>query len=423
MPDVVPRHLNVRENVAAIPKRTYATHSVDRYPAKMVPHLARFAIDGCTKKGDVILDPFCGCGTVPIESIITGRASVGVDVNPVAVFLARAKTAFYDPKILEAHCSHVIHEATLFAKAEMRTPLWLNYWFSPVTLSKLWALREAIYAMRNQMGRNYFEVLRGCLVVTVRRCSRADPRSPKPFISCRAREIRVGRHFDPFVELTRTVHRFVRAGKGLRGLVSGAPQSCKLNIADSRNASNVIAQHSVDAVVTSPPYLTAQDYFRSSKLELAVLGMWRDDTRSTLGPSIIGSGRGRVPVGTPNSFAKDLDGLEELRTRNARAAAVARLYIEDMSKVFGQLVRLLKPSGRCVFVVGDSTICGNRLPVHKWFIEIAMDHGFQLKDHVVDAIRDRRVPPKRLGHKGVIEQEHMLFFAVASKNALGRARR
>lgn len=42
-----------------------------------------------TKVGDIVLDPFCGSGVTPIEAIKLGRKAVGVDLDPMAIFITR----------------------------------------------------------------------------------------------------------------------------------------------------------------------------------------------------------------------------------------------------------------------------------------------------------------------------------------------
>jgi hypothetical protein len=68
------------------------THGFYRYPARFPPEFARAAISEFSRQGDVVLDPFMGGGTSAVESLALGRRYIGVDVNPVSVFVARAKT-------------------------------------------------------------------------------------------------------------------------------------------------------------------------------------------------------------------------------------------------------------------------------------------------------------------------------------------
>jgi SAM-dependent methyltransferase len=45
-----------------------------------------------------VLDPFCGRGTTLFAARLAGRQAVGVDINPVAVAIARAKTVKVSPR-------------------------------------------------------------------------------------------------------------------------------------------------------------------------------------------------------------------------------------------------------------------------------------------------------------------------------------
>lgn len=69
------------------------THSIYRYPARFSPLFARAAIETFTEPGDTILDPFMGGSTSLVEALSLGRNAIGTDLNQLAVFLARVKTA------------------------------------------------------------------------------------------------------------------------------------------------------------------------------------------------------------------------------------------------------------------------------------------------------------------------------------------
>jgi DNA modification methylase len=62
----------------------------NRHPGKMLPALARRAIESYSDPGDLILDPMCGIGTTLVEAIHTGRRAVGVELEPRWAKLARA---------------------------------------------------------------------------------------------------------------------------------------------------------------------------------------------------------------------------------------------------------------------------------------------------------------------------------------------
>ena len=42
-----------------------------------------------SKVGEIVLDPFCGSGVTPIEAIKLDRKAIGVDLNPMSIFVTR----------------------------------------------------------------------------------------------------------------------------------------------------------------------------------------------------------------------------------------------------------------------------------------------------------------------------------------------
>lgn len=68
------------------------THNFYRHPARFSPTLAATAIQCFSHPGALVLDPFMGGGTTLVEALANGRRVVGADINPLSVFVARAKT-------------------------------------------------------------------------------------------------------------------------------------------------------------------------------------------------------------------------------------------------------------------------------------------------------------------------------------------
>ncbi|MXW60483.1 MAG: site-specific DNA-methyltransferase [Acidimicrobiaceae bacterium] len=68
--------------------------------ARLGPYYAMFpisfaqdAVARFTQPGELVLDPFCGRGTVPYTAMVAGRDSLACDINPVAWVYAATKTA------------------------------------------------------------------------------------------------------------------------------------------------------------------------------------------------------------------------------------------------------------------------------------------------------------------------------------------
>ena len=68
------------------------THGLHPYPARMIPQIAERLINRYSSENEIVLDPFCGSGTVLVESKLLGRNAIGNDINPLGTLLAKVKT-------------------------------------------------------------------------------------------------------------------------------------------------------------------------------------------------------------------------------------------------------------------------------------------------------------------------------------------
>ncbi|MFX0122485.1 MAG: DNA methyltransferase [Candidatus Hodarchaeota archaeon] len=60
-----------------------------KFFARKQEDVIRKYIQTFSKKGDIICDPFCGSGVMIGEAIRLGRKAVGVDINPVSIFITK----------------------------------------------------------------------------------------------------------------------------------------------------------------------------------------------------------------------------------------------------------------------------------------------------------------------------------------------
>ena len=77
------------------------THGFYKYPARFSPAFARAAINAFTQPGDLVLDNHVGGGTTLVEALTAGRNAVGVDISPLAEFVATVKTTIHSEAELE----------------------------------------------------------------------------------------------------------------------------------------------------------------------------------------------------------------------------------------------------------------------------------------------------------------------------------
>jgi len=63
------------------------------HPARMLPALARHAIERYSQPGELVIDPLCGIGTTLVEAVHLGRDTLGVELEPRWAELAERNLA------------------------------------------------------------------------------------------------------------------------------------------------------------------------------------------------------------------------------------------------------------------------------------------------------------------------------------------
>jgi DNA modification methylase len=72
------------------PQKAQQWHfKIHPYFTKQASNVVRAYIENFSKKGDTVLDPFCGTGVTAIESLTARRKTINVDIAPLAIFLTK----------------------------------------------------------------------------------------------------------------------------------------------------------------------------------------------------------------------------------------------------------------------------------------------------------------------------------------------
>ena len=380
---------------------------IDRYPAKMISHLAETLVDRYAKDADHLLDPFCGSGAVLRAGNNRGLRVTGIDLNPFGVLLSRVKIEGFDVKRATLLCEKLLH----FAEQGDELPVqWdkKDYWFTHATLRKFERIRLAASELNLHETKSGRALLLA-LGLAVRPCSRADQRSPKPFISKYARVKRKGKHFDPGETMRRLLDELSNLYGGRRR-VTGSVYHHDLTTINDLQDEPLTCSH----VITSPPYVNAQDYFRNSKLELYMLEGVLPFRIDDIIHRFIGTERGVDRSVLTNDGAERrrelVPELKFLEKRHVGQAVILHQYLRDMEAALIATKALLEPEGTFVLVCGDNLIGGRRIVTWQVLNTMLEDLGFILFDTFGDRIRNRAVAPRRSGHKGMIKQEIVSAF-------------
>jgi hypothetical protein len=247
----------------------------------MHPEVARRLV-ALTPNATTILDPFCGSGTVVIESLVAGARSLGVDLSPLAVALARVKchrSTNGERKRLVSVAHAVANEARSQVGGDIRevAPVNESHWFLPHTLRELIALRASIRAQPEGFVRDALWMLFSAIIVKV------SHQSSDSNTDVRRKHIEPGACFSL---LTRKSFELAHASAELARVIPPDTLAADIRVDDATTLATIESE-SVDAIMTSPPYAANYDYAAHHARRYA----WLDMDASAMGTSEIGASR------------------------------------------------------------------------------------------------------------------------------------
>jgi len=338
-------------------------HQIAPYIGKLKPAIARNLVSEFSAPGEIVLDPFCGSGTIPLESVLLGRGAIAADTNPYACLLTRAKLA--PPATLEIALAKL---GRAWIKAERRevdieAPDWVTKFFHPETFRAALALFDELME-----SREYF--LASCLLGILHHQRPGFLSFPSSHLVPYLREKKFPRSEFPEMYEPRAVLPRMEA-KIRRSYKNYVPASAE-SVVKYGSVGGISVRVPVGALITSPPYMNALDYRRDNRLRL-----WFLDRK------------------TKNYFPEPTD----------RRDGLARMT-QDLAKL---AVSVVKPSGYVVLVVGE-VVRRKRQTSHpsEYFLDALRSvGGFDLKRAIRDEIPDIR-RARRDGR--ATKTEHVLVF-------------
>jgi hypothetical protein len=335
--------------------------TVHPFPARMAPELALTSLESLPP-GSIVLDPMTGSGTVLRQALALGYSAVGFDMDPLAVLMSRVWTTQIDATIVLHERRTVMREA---AQVDLRysQPEWhdvetrefIDYWFAPEQRRALTRLAIVLHRRRiaslGPVRRAAVDVLQIALsriIITKEQCASLA----RDTSHSRPHRVSLESNYDIDAGFSRSVDQVIKRLQDLPGKLGGTnARSATVTLGDARQM--VLGDHSVDAILTSPPYLNAIDYMRGHRLSLVWLGHRLNDLRRIRSNSI-GAERGDESA---DANVEDVAGaMCDLNTLAPRHRRMVRRYANDLIQMMQQAARVLRPSGRATYVLGNSCL-------------------------------------------------------------------
>lgn len=380
--------LKIKKNWSFADKKkfntSYATHSYHRYPAKFIPQIVSNLLEDYTQKNDLILDPFGGCGTTLVESKLNGRKSIGVDINPVAILIAKVKTTQINPFLIDQELERIkvaLKQNTNIDDIELPKHERIDFWFKEGNKIKLAQLLNELVKIKNQDIKDFFfcgfsNILKDCSIWL--------QKSTKPTRDLQKKDV------DPFQTFFRQIERM---NKGNRSFYEELEKKqnlsirCDVKCADARSTG--IRANTVNTIITSPPYVTSYSY--ADLHQLSTLWFQYAEDLSKFRKSFIGSYANKEEKTNINSNIGEQI-INELYSKEKSTAAEVSTYFNDMNKVYKEMNRVLKEDGRACIVIGNTTLRKVEILNAEVTTEQLINNGFQIENIIKREIPSRNLP-------------------------------
>jgi len=418
-------------------------HYIHYYPGRIYPYIPLYilSLNDFANLNGYVLDPFAGSGTILLESIINPvfkRNALGIEINPLARLISKVKTTPVD----FTEINQLMKELhTLYLRAMATSdyvPIFknINLWFFHKAVKKLSKLKYAIDEL--DVSVDYKDFFWVCFSSIIRKTSKADPYIPPPVTlkpekyKNNPRKYKTLKNFLKSAENPDVWNLFENAVKSnmakldylnnfeelrngeikaeiiwddARSIKRGQLAECG-RVDKSRIKK--LPSNSVDIIFTSPPYLTAQKYIRTSKLELLWLG-YSEKEISDLEKASVGTERISSKAEITELGIDSIDSLvNRSLSRSKERGLMVYNYFGNMLKALLEMNRPLKGDGYIILVVGNNKVLGEKVDTYRLLTDVAVNIGFNKTVILKDEIRNRSMMTKRNGTGGLIKDEYII---------------
>ena len=337
-----------KELVTFIPNKKEPIHNWYYFKEGFSKQLVDIFIDKFQlNENSVMLDPFCGVGTTLLACKQKGIKSVGFDVSPFFVFASKVKTRDYNLEELR----EAISEAKKWKFEKPRylpKEKYITRVFSRYTLEDFVFYRSKIIEIENEKARDFLmlalidSAIKASWTVKDGAVVKIDKRGKPP----------LKKYFK---------YKIKKMFKDLRN-TNLKPIETLAEIGDARELK--LDNESIDAVITSPPYLNKIEYTKIYNIEMSFIGFPESSLRSYIGSKV-----------------EDIN-ISELGL-NEDLPLTAKTYFKDMYLTLKEMYRVCKNNAKLVIVIGGGCYPDRAIEADKITAELAEKIGFKVEDVLV----------------------------------------
>ncbi len=376
-------------------------HLIHPYPAMLMPLIVRELLKRYGNGSEtVILDPYVGSGTTLVEGMLYGAKEIyGIDLNPLALLICKAKTVYFDlikltNKISEfrKESRNVDYDVNVIDNDNIFSFSIRNSWFKEKNIIELDFIKKFIDKIKDSNMKLYFQV---SFSQTIRRVSLTRNGEFKLY---RIPQNKI-QNFNP-----NAIEDFLEILSKNMKLVDDAQNKLNYNTEIQLHEISAInllklkdVNNKFDLIITSPPYgdsHTTVAYGQFSRLANEWLGI---SEANQIDKKLLG---GRKTINLDKIF--DIKELDEVikkikkydsTQKRDRYRDVISFY-DDYICSINSIAKSVKINGYAIYVVGNRRVRNFELPTDIITARAFEKNGFEHLETIVRDIINKRMPSK-----------------------------
>jgi len=370
------------------------THCFHNYPAMMIPQIARRLLARYAKNAQWLFDPYCGTGTSLVEANLHGIKAVGTDLNPLARLIAQTKTTPIQLIDLEHYLTEfktyivTLKPGHQLFSATLPTFKNIDYWFATDIQRQLAMVKIYLEQIESKAIQNFFKI---AFSETVRESSWTRNSEFKLYRMTEKQRAT----FKPDV-FGMMLTKLQRNQQGLQQFM----RCCKNKTATSQvMAFNTVETipldlvNKFDVVITSPPYgdsRTTVAYGQFSRLS----SQWLAFAEAVQVDKLLMGGQRQRGERYHNGGYDLNNELQQISHHDEKRAQEVQVFFNEYAHSIAHVAQAIKPGGYACYVVGNRTVKGVQLPMHRVTEQLFSVHGFEHLTTIQRNIPHKRMPSK-----------------------------